>query len=394
MAVRCILHVDMDAFFTSVEVLDNPALRGQPVLVGGHAARGVVAAASYEARTFGVHSAMPMATALRLCPQAVVLHGRRARYQDVSQSIMALLGGYSPLLEQVSVDEAYLDLTHWRPAGRTTEQLAREIQLRISDETGLSCSIGVATGKAIAKMASDLRKPHGLVLVPPGEEASFLAPLPIASLRGVGAATERKLSAWGIATIGDLTRLPESLLTKRLGVAGRELLRLAQGHDDSPVQPLRPTKSIGRETTFQFDIQDRAQIERTLLALADDVSQSLRRHALLARGVTLKVRFDDFTTFTRSITLAEPVDVTAVLYQHALALFASARISRPLRLLGVTASPLLPAGERQLSLFADASAGKDARLDAALDAVHARFGDSALQRARLVKPSNIEGISE
>lgn len=383
MSARCIFHVDMDAFFTSVEVLDNPALRGKPVIVGGSAVRGVVAAASYEARKFGVFSAMPMATALRNCPQAIVIHGRMSRYREVSHNVMALLGSYTPLLEQVSVDEAYLDLTHWLPAGKTAAEVAREMQQRITEETGLSCSIGVATGKAIAKMASDLRKPRGLVVVPPGDEAEFFAPLSIDKLRGVGEATERKLRALGIATIGDLARLPEAVLVKCFGVAGRALLQLAQGHDDSLVVSERQAKSMGRETTFMVDIHERADIERTLLALAEDVAKSLRRHELLARGVTLKVRFSDFTTFTRSCVLTEPADVTGVFYQKALELFDSARVFRPLRLLGVTATSLLPAGERQLSLFVEPPSRTDQRLASALDSVRARFGDASITRARL-----------
>lgn len=377
------MHVDMDAFFASIEVLDHPELRGKPVVVGGGISRGVVSAASYEARKFGVHSAMPMAQALRLCPQAVVQPVRMGRYHGLSQRIMTILGTRTPLLEQVSVDEAYLDLTNWLTEGVTAEAAACAMQAEIFQETGLTCSIGVAAGRAIAKMASDLRKPHGLVVVPPGEEATFLAPLPIGKLRGVGEATERKLRGFGIQTIGDLARLPADFLISRFGVHGRELHALALGMDDSPVVPVRQAKSIGRETTFPVDITDRALLERTLLELADDVSESLRRHQLLARGVTLKLRYDDFHTFTRAHTFSEPTDVTDPLYQTAHALLCQAKPTRPVRLIGVTAGPLLPASDRQCSLFTQDTSEKQRKLASAVDAIRERFGDAAVIRARL-----------
>jgi len=327
---RVIVHVDMDAFFASVEVLDNPELRGKPVLVGGGVSRGVVSAASYEARAFGVHSAMPMAEALRRCPQAVVLRGRMERYTEISHRIMALLGRRTPLLEQVSVDEAYLDLTNWLPAGVSPEQAAAEIQAEVREQTGLGCSVGVATGKAIAKMASDLRKPGGLVVVPPGGEAEFLAPLPIGRLRGVGEATERKLRELGIETIGELAKFSASLLRQFFGVAGRDLYALA-------------------------------------------------------RGVTLKLRYDNFTTLTRASILSEPVDVTDPLFHAARDLLRKVNPSRPVRLLGVTAGPLQPAADRQLNLFAQPDNEKSRSLAGAVDAIKTRFGEEAITRARLAK---------
>ncbi len=381
---RIIVHIDMDAFFASIEVLDYPELRGKPVIVGGPAVRGVVSAASYEARAFGVHSAMPMGEALRRCPQAVVMPVRGGRYHDMSRHIMTLLAPHTPLLEQMSVDEAYLDLTHWLPAGATGASVAAEIQTTIARETGLGCSLGVATGKAIAKMASDLRKPRGLVVVPPGEEAAFLAPLEIGKLRGVGAATERKLRALGVHTIGDLARLPATRLGGQFGVVGPELLALAQGRDDSPVVPERQAKSIGRETTYWTDVTERAVLERTLLALTDDVAESLRRHDFLARGVTLKLRDDAFRTITRSTTLPEPSDVTEALYAAARALLTAARWHRPTRLIGVTAGPLQPAADRQFNLFAEDD-DKKRKVAGAIDAIKARFGNDAITRARLAK---------
>ncbi len=265
MPERTIIHIDMDAFFASIEVLDHPELRGKPLVVGGGVTRGVVSAASYEARKFGIHSAMPMGQALRLCPTVIVMPVRMERYHGISQQIMALLAARTPLLEQVSVDEAYLDMTGCLPEGVSAEMAARAMQAEIYAATGLTCSIGVAAGKAIAKMASDLRKPNGLVVVPPGTEAAFLAPLPIGKLRGVGEATERKLREFGVTTIGELARLPGEFLTSKFGVHGRDLHALALGLDDSPVVPVRQAKSIGRETTFLQDVSERAVLERTLL---------------------------------------------------------------------------------------------------------------------------------
>lgn len=387
---RVIVHIDMDAFYASVEVLDNPALHGQPVIVGGSAARGVVSAASYEARAFGVHSAMPMSQALRLCPRAVVLSGRFDRYSAVSNQVMAILGRHTPLLEQVSVDEAYLDITQWLPDGVTPADFAEQLQREVKDGTGLGCSVGVATGKAIAKMASDLRKPAGLVIVPPGGEAAFLAPLPIGKLRGVGAATEKKLRELGIRTIGDLDAFPESMLTRAFGVAGRDLLALAQGRDDSAVVPERQAKSLGRETTFMVDISDRDTLERTLLSLSEEVAERLRRHELLTRGVTLKLRYDNFATLTRAQALPEPVDTAEPLYRIALALFRKVNPSRPIRLLGVTAGPLQTTADRQLNLFAQEDPVKRRKLADAMDSIKARFGQDAITRARLVEKDSAE----
>jgi DNA polymerase-4 len=380
---RVIVHVDMDAFFASVEVLDNPDLRGKSVLVGGSVSRGVVSAASYEARAFGVHSAMPMSQALRLCPQAIVLPGRMERYADISAKIMAILGRRTPLLEQVSVDEAYLDLTHWLPDGVTPEAAAIEMQREVRELTGLSCSVGVAAGKAIAKMASDLKKPGGLVVVPSGEEAAFLGPLPIGRLRGVGDATERKLRELGINTIGELAKYSAALLQQFFGAAGRDLYALARGVDDSPVVPERQAKSLGRETTFATDITDRLHLESTLLELSDEVAERLRRHELLARGVTLKLRYDNFTTLTRAAAFTDPVDVTDPLFRAACELLRKVNPARPVRLLGVTAGPLIPASDRQLNLFDQPVTEKRRKLAGAVDAIKTRFGDNSITRARL-----------
>jgi DNA polymerase-4 len=255
---------------------------------------------------------------------------------------------------------------------------------------GLTCSLGVATGKALAKMASDLRKPNGLVVVPVGEEAAFLAPLSIDKLRGVGEATERKLRALGVHTIGDLARMPAEFFAQRFGVHGRELHRLACGQDDSPVVPERQAKSIGRETTFLVDVVAREALERTLLELAEDVAQTLRRHEFLTRGVTLKVRYGDFTTKTRAATLAQATDLTAPIYEQACVLLRSFGPLRPLRLIGITAAALVPASARQFSLF-DEPVEKQRKLDSIMDTVRARFGKQAIIRARLADAPDGEG---
>ena len=387
---RVIIHVDMDAFYASVEVLDNPTLAGKPVIVGGGVARGVVSACSYEARVFGIHSAMPMSQAMRLCPQAVVLPGRMERYGQISNEIMAILGRYTPLLEQVSVDEAYLELTNWLPEDMTPAEVGAAMQAEVREKTGLSCSVGVASGKAIAKMASDLKKPGGLVVVPPGEEAEFLAPLRIGRLRGVGEATERKLQELGIETVGALARFPVQMLAQFFGVAGRDLHALALGRDDSPVVPERQAKSLGREVTFMVDIADRDLLERTLLDLASEVAERLRRHELLARGVTLKLRYDDFRTLTRAQVLTEPTDLADPLFRTACVLLQKVNPNRPVRLIGVTAVPLQPAADRQLGLFDQETSARQRKLASTVDEIKARFGDSVITRARLAEGKDSE----
>ncbi|MCX6033119.1 MAG: DNA polymerase IV [Chloroflexi bacterium] len=391
MPSRAIIHLDLDAFFVAVERLDDPALIGRPVIVGGRAeARGVVASASYEARVYGIHSAMPTAQALRLCPGVVRVEGHHGRYAEMSRRVMALLGEYTPLLEPISIDEAFLDVTgteaHYGPPG----QLAQTLQDRIEAELGLSASLGVASNKLVAKIASDLRKPHGIMVVPSGEEAAFLAPLPVRRLWGVGEVTGRELGKLGIETIGDLARLPLGDLRGRFGAHGEGLWRAARGLDDSPVTPEREAKSLSREETFAQDIGDPAILRRELLRLSDAVAARLRRHGCQARTVGLKLRYGDFTTLTRQATLSEPTDAGPVIYAQAIALFEAAWNRQPVRLLGIGAANLIQAG-RQLRLFtADgpdgaANAERQAQLDAALDRIRARFGDRAVQRAALLE---------
>lgn len=381
---RAIIHIDLDAFFVAVERLDDPRLIGVPVIVGGRAeVRGVVASASYEARKFGVHSAMPTAQALRLCPQAILISGHRGRYSEMSDKVMALLGQYTPLLEPLSIDEAFLDVTgteaHYGPPSR----LAATLQARIDRELKLSASLGVATNKLIAKVASDFRKPHGITVVPPGEEAAFLAPLPIRKLWGVGEVLGRELGKLGVETVGDLARWPREELVARFGAAsGEGLHRASHGQDDSPVTPEHEAKSLSREETFARDVRDADVLRRELLRLSDEVAWRLRRHGLQARTVNLKLRYGDFSTLTRQVTLPDATDSGPVLYSHALALFEKAWDRRPLRLIGVGGTGLEQGG-RQLRLF-EQEDRRQAQLDAALDRIKAKYGESAIRRASLL----------
>ena len=385
MSTRTIIHADLDAFFVAVERLDNPALIGVPVLVGGRAeVRGVVASASYEARKYGVHSAMPTAQALRLCPQAVLVSGNRGRYTEMSHRVMAIFDDYTPLVEPISIDEAFLDVSgteaHYGPPG----QLAQTLQDRIERELRLSVSLGVAANKLVAKIASDHRKPHGITVVPPGQEAAFLAPLPIRRLWGVGEVTGRELAKLNIETIGDLARVSLEELRGRFGANGEGLGRAARGIDESPVTPEHVEKSLSREETFARDVDDPILLRNELLRLSESVASRLRRHGFAARTIGLKLRYSDFTTLTRQATLAEPTDSGPVIYAEALALFtATWDRRRSVRLVGVGTSNLeQPA--RQLRLF-EQEDNRQAQLDAALDRIRGRFGNDAIQRASLLE---------
>jgi len=380
--MRTILHGDLDAFYASVEVLDNPALRGKPVIVGGDPnARGVVSAASYEARAFGVHSAMPLRTAQRLCPQGVFLPGRFDRYHALSRQVMAIFASYTPLVEPISLDEAFLDVTASRDALGDGETIARQIKQRVLDEAGLVVSVGVATNKLCAKVASDLRKPDALVVVLPGEEAAFLAPLPVSRLWGVGPQARQALSDYGVTTIGQLASLAEGTLRRRFGTHGTELRLRAQGVDPSPVVPTHGPKSVGHELTFDHDVLDPARLEATLLDLAESVASRLRRHDLAAGAVQLKLRYEGFDTITRQAALGRQVRESGPIYQLGVALLRKALApDRAVRLIGLTAINLSQA--QQLTLF-DAPERSE-RLTQSIDAVRKRFGDAAITRARLI----------
>lgn len=381
--MRTILHADLDAFYASVEVLDDPSLRGRPVIVGGRPGeRGVVSAASYEARAFGVHSAMPLQTAARRCPQGVFLPGRPERYRQLSEQVMAIFASYTPMVEPISLDEAFLDVTASASAFGTGESIARAIKQRVLDEAGLVVSVGVATNKLCAKVASDLRKPDALVVVPPRTEAEFLAPLPIRRLWGVGPQAQAALADYGVTTIGQLAALPAATLRRRFGRHGDDIGRRARGIDDASVEPMHHPKSIGHEHTFGSDTLDAARVEATLLDLAESVASRLRHHDLAAGAVQLKLRYEGFETLTRQAPLPMQTRQTAPLYETALALLRRARDpARGVRLIGITAIGLTDA--QQLTLF-DGGDRTD-RLTRSIDLVRERFGERAITRARLLR---------
>ncbi|HEY7521696.1 MAG TPA: DNA polymerase IV [Methylomirabilota bacterium] len=382
---RAIAHVDMDAFYASVEQRDRPELRGLPVVVGADPrGRGVVSAASYEARVFGVRSAMPIGKAARLCPHGVFLPVDMAKYARVSDEIMAILGDFSPLVEPVSVDEAFVDLTGTASLFGPPPDAVRSIKRRIRAETGLTASAGLASNKFIAKIASDLRKPDGLVVVEPGREAEFLAPLPIERLWGVGKATAKSLAALGIASIGQLQRLSRAVLVARLGDHGADLHELAYGRDDRAVTPWTVPKSMGAETTFERDTDDRARLSTTLRGQAERVARELRAGGAAASRVTLKLRFADFRTITRSHT-GDPTQDGLELYRRVMALFTREPLVQRVRLIGVSASTLGPPAAGQLGLL-DPNAVRRERLARAVDGLTSRFGAGVIRPAALVRP--------
>ena len=383
---RSILHCDLDAFYASVEQRDHPEYRGKPVIVGGGPTeRGVVSAASYEARTFGVHSAMPLRQAGKLCPHGIFVPGNFEAYEQASDAVMALFAIRTPLVEPISLDEAFLDVTGTAHLFGGVLPCARDLKRAVHEEVGLVVSVGIASNKLCAKVASDLRKPDGFVVVPRGGEAAFLAPLPLQRLWGVGPKTREVLADLGMRTIGDLAAADPALLEARLGEHGATIARRAKGIDDDREVVADPgdPKSIGHAHTFDRDTLDRAQIESTLLGLAEGVGRRLRKHELRGRTVTLQLRVAPFETRTRQRTLAEPtaddlkIFATARgLLREALAADRDAGHVSPVRLVGVTLSGLV--GGQQLDLF---SAARVSRLNAAMDAVRSRFGDDALDRA-------------
>jgi DNA polymerase-4 len=378
-----IAHVDMDAFYASVEQRDRPELRGLPVIVGASpGGRGVVSAASYEARRFGVRSAMPISRAVRLCPQGVYLPVDMDKYQRVSAEIMAILREFSPLVEPVSVDEAFVDLAGTETLFGPPAEAVRTIKTRIRAETGLTASAGLAANKFVAKVASDLRKPDGLVVVPAGTEASFLAPLPVERLWGVGRVLAEALAGMGIATIGQLQGMPASTLERRFGEHGRHLHDLAFGRDERTVEPSTAAKSIGAETTFGVDCTDPERIRRTLRRHAERVARELRQERLSAARVTLKLRFADFRTLTRSHT-GDPTRDGLELYRRALAMLDREAVAEPVRLIGLSASGLGPGDRGQLPLLDPVAVRRD-RLGPVVDRLTARFGEGAVKPASLL----------
>ncbi len=380
---RAILHVDMDAFFAAIEQRDEPKLRGRPVLVGGAGPRGVVAAASYEARTFGCHSAQPMAMARRLCPQAVVMPPRPTRYNEVSRQVFAILDAFTPLVEPLSIDEAFLDVTGTDQSLGTPQGIATAIKQRIRDELGLTASVGLAPNKFLAKLASDLEKPDGLTVIEPDAIQRTIATLPINKMWGVGPATEQKLLSLGIRTFGDLQPWPRNVLETHFGSLGRKLHRLCRGEDDRPVITDQAIKSISQEQTFDEDRADPADVRNVLRSQAEKVAMRLRKGDLRGRTITVKIRFGDFQTITRSTTLPAPTDGTDLICAQACDLIdASAATGfQPVRLIGVGISQLTGEAE-QFNLFTQRMGDRHRRLDAVTDTIKSKFGADAIHRGR------------
>jgi len=380
---RRIMHIDLDAFFVSVEQVENPELKGKPVVVGGRPeGRSVVASASYEARAFGLHAGMPLTTASRLCPQAIFIQGSFPKYRDASQKFMTILADFSPYLEPLGLDEAYLDVTGFESIYGSIHQMAAKIKQRIKDELGLYASVGIAGCKVVAKVASELSKPDGLLEVAAGEERSFLAPLPIAKLPGIGRKTERRLNGLGINTIGELSIMPLSALKSHFGASGEVLHRYANGIDDREIEPPATAKSISRETTFSKDTRDHSLLKATLRYLGERVGADLRQRGKQARCITLKLRYADFTTITRRHTLSQASDSDQTIFDTGLGLLKKAlsRERQPVRLIGIGVSNLVESG-RQLALL-DSSAQRQEQLDRAIDRIRKKYGFTAIQTGR------------
>ncbi|TGE33287.1 DNA polymerase IV [Desulfosporosinus sp. Sb-LF] len=382
--LRRILHVDMDAFYASVEQRDDPTLLGKPVVVGGRPnSRGVVSAASYEARKFGVHSAMPLAEACRRCPQAVFLPVNFPKYREASFHIRQIFLTYTPMVEPLSLDEAFLDVTGSTSLFGPAETIALTIKQRIQQELNLTASVGLGCNKFLAKLASDLRKPNGFVIVPPDRVQEFLDPLSVERIWGVGKKTAEQLHKLNIRTVRDLRRLEQGFLTRLFGIMGSQLYQLAQGIDDRPVESDRIVKSIGRETTFPTDIADIEVLETALLKLSVEVGRNLRKEMLKGKTITLKARYDDFRTVSRSRTLQRATDLDNVIYQEARNLLQEVSPKQPLRLIGITLNNLTDQMEAQLSLFEEPQQERE-NLIKVLDLVNEKYGDHSITRARLL----------
>ena len=384
---RTILHIDMDAFYASVEQRDNPKLIGKPVIVGGTSNRGVVSAASYEARKFGVHSAMPIFQARQKCPDGIFLPVRMERYKEVSRQIMAILEAFSPLIEQVSIDEAYMDISRGGRLFGPLEDIGNKIKQRIKKGTSLNCSIGIAPNKFLAKIASDLNKPDGLTVIRPDEVCRVIGNLPIEKVPGAGKKTVLTLQKLGISLLGDIRRLPERLLQKNMGKFGRKLLDLSMGIDESPVMAFCETKSISSEDTLPTDTNDMAILMKQLLIQSEIVGRRLREKALKGATVTLKLKRSDFTQITRSITLDEPTNSSNVIYEQGLLLLKEFT-STKFRLIGVGVSNIVCTSDRteQLSLFGKPKP-KDKSwedVEKAMDTIEKRFGRGVIKRGGLL----------
>lgn len=384
MNLRKIIHVDMDAFYASVEQRDDPSLLGKPVVVGGKPnSRGVVSTASYEARKFGIHSAMPMAEAYRRCPHAIFLPVNMRKYQEVSFQIRQIFINYTPIVEPLSLDEAFLDVTGSTSLFGSADSIAFTIKQRIKQELNFTASVGLACNKFLAKLASDLQKPDGFVIVQPNRVQEFLDPLSVERLWGVGKKTAEQLHKLNIKTVKDLRHLEKGYLTQLFGILGNQLYQLAQGIDERPVESGRKVKSIGHETTFVKDIADQDVLETALLKLAVNVGRRLRKEVFKGKTITLKVRYDDFRTVSRSHTLPQATDIDDVIYLEARNLLREVSLKQPIRLIGVTVNNLTAKSEDQLSLFSEPQKYNET-LTKIIDLVNDKYGEKSITRARLL----------
>lgn len=386
MATRRIIHADLDAFFVSVERALDPSLKGKPVIVGGRPdGRGVVASASYEARSFGIHAAMPIATARRLCPQAIFIEGNFPGYVDASKKFLAILADFSPFLEPSGLDEAYLEVTGFESIYGTIPNMAYLVKRRVREKLDLPLSIGIAGSKIVAKVASAAAKPDGLLEVPPGEDGAFLAPLPVNKLPGVGKKTEAVLRGWGVKTIGNLANMPEGVLKEHFRVFGGHLKRIASGIDESPVASPGEAKSISRETTFAEDSADKSFLLSVLWNLTEKVASDLRAHEKMARGITLKLRYADFTTITRSLTLKQGTDSDEDIFKSGRLMLERSLTARkePVRLIGIGVSGLTPKVV-QLGMLDD-RARRLTELYRAIDRIRGKYGFEAIKTGRGMK---------
>ncbi|MDR2567028.1 MAG: DNA polymerase IV [Bifidobacteriaceae bacterium] len=383
---RSIMHVDMDAFFASVELIDRPELRGRPVVVGRLGGRGVVVAATYEARRFGVHSAMPVGQARRLCPQAVWIEPHREAYVRVSAGVMGLLAEVTPLVEQVSIDEAFLDLTGSLARLGPARGIGEAVRRSVRERFGITCSVGIGRSKSVAKIASERAKPDGLVDVPANQTLAFLHPLPMSALWGLGPKTAATLGSLGLATIGDLAKSPDEQIVRAIGqAAAAHLLALARGMDHAPVEPHREEKSIGAEETFEHDLPWGDGLRREVLRMADKAAHRLRRADLLCQTVSIKLRTADFKTFSRSRTLASPTDQTKTVNAVAQSLVAAlVPVGGHVRLVGVRLENLVGRAGQPIQPALDQADGEGPGIDRIADQVRRRFGDGSVTIGTLI----------
>ncbi len=381
-----ILHIDMDAFYASVEQLDDPRLKNKCVIVGGTSNRGVVSAASYEARQFGVRSAMPIYQAKQKCPHGIFVPPRMDRYQAVSKKIMAVLRDFSPLVEPVSIDEAYVDVTGCQRLFGEPQEIAWEIKRKIKETVNLTCSVGLAPNKFLAKIASDMQKPDGLTWIPADKVAAFVEALPVGKVPGVGSKMQRQLELLGIRTLGDVQRLPQKTLLRHLGKFGTRLRALASGSDDSAVTPYTPHKSISSEHTLAADTRDTELLKRFLLRQSEEVAKQLRKAGVRAKIITIKIKDADFKTVTRRTTMAIPTQSSKTIYRHAARLIDDFKITKKIRLIGVGTSGFSPVSASvQMGLFEhnEENGGDWEKVDKALDSISQKFGMHVVRRATL-----------